>query len=174
VPSLKCFPRFIIEHTSADLQQQVGILLTSAHLLFLYHSLAHHIVDGRFYKCCGDGFGISPVLFQMWVSNSSSFLSDFFCFCVGPSVLISILSQLAVCRARKTFPYHRNHLIRSNSFNARSRRSNPDGPKPFATWRNTVSRMVIWNQSRRCSALEFRYNCKSQTVSAPSDRNVTC
>jgi hypothetical protein len=50
VPSLKCFSKFIIEHASADLQQQVGALLAAAHLLLFYHSLAHHLVDGRLHK----------------------------------------------------------------------------------------------------------------------------
>jgi len=62
VPFPEHVPKFIIENASADMQQEVGALLAPVHLLFFDHSLADHLVDGRFHKRCSDGFTISPTL----------------------------------------------------------------------------------------------------------------
>ena len=39
-----------IEHACPNLQQQVRAPLAPAHLLFLHHALADHVIDRRFHK----------------------------------------------------------------------------------------------------------------------------
>ena len=70
VPLPEYIPKLIIQDTGADLQQQVGTLLASAHLLFFDHPLAHKLVNGRFHKGCGEGLAISLTLNVIW-NNSS-------------------------------------------------------------------------------------------------------
>ena len=54
--------KFIVENAGADLEHQMGTALTPAHLLFFHHPLAHHLVDGRFYKGGGDSLSLAPPL----------------------------------------------------------------------------------------------------------------
>lgn len=54
VPFLELVPKVPIQYPSSNLQQQVGALLTPAHMLFLDHPLAYDRIDGRF------GKGLSP------------------------------------------------------------------------------------------------------------------
>src|SRR6266851_8778163 len=64
-----------------------------------------------------------------------------------------------VCSARNTLPCHRYHFSRSNS-SARSviRFGFSREWRPLAIWLITVRRMLMWNQSNRCSAWGLRYS----------------
>src|SRR5438270_10015851 len=50
IPPAKDILPVTIEHACANLQQQVGAPMAPAHLLFLHHAPAHHLVHRRFHK----------------------------------------------------------------------------------------------------------------------------
>ena len=49
----------VVEDPGADLQQQVGAAGCPAHLLFLDHALADHLVDRRLGERGGDGLALT-------------------------------------------------------------------------------------------------------------------
>ena len=51
-----------IEHTRANLQHQVGPSMAPAHLLFLPHAPAHHLVRRRFHKPRADPLTVAVAL----------------------------------------------------------------------------------------------------------------
>jgi hypothetical protein len=46
IPALKGVSDFNVKETGSDLKQQMSTSLAPAHLLFLDHPLAYHLVDG--------------------------------------------------------------------------------------------------------------------------------
>ena len=140
-----------------------------AHLLLFDHAFADDLVDRGFHERGGDdlagavalpvvGYGrgvrgevpgeladrlgefVVPVLvFWPPVSSSSR----------------SVVMSSTVCSERKTLPCHRNHFSRCSSA-ARVADSSGGTRRPLASCIITVIRIVMWNQSSRCSACGLR------------------
>src|SRR3989442_15938123 len=73
----------------------------------------------------------------------------------------SISRSSTTWRARKTLPCQRNHFSRSSSLATSVASSEAAAlPRPLAIWPMTVNRIVMWNQSIRCSALGIQVEGK--------------
>jgi len=96
---------------------------------------------------------------------------------IVPQVSRSLSRSSRQSRALALLPCHRSCLTLS------SRRSNVRSSaasltvaltRPRAHCCSTVIFIVIWNQSRMCSASGLRYSESVRTVSPPSEKKVTC
>jgi hypothetical protein len=66
IPFSELIPQLYVEYPGANLQQQVGALLTPAHLLLLDHPFTHGLVDGRFGESSVDGLCMPITLGVIW------------------------------------------------------------------------------------------------------------
>ena len=59
VPAVEVVGEVAVEHTGADLQEQVGALGRPAHLLLLDHTLADNLIDRRLSEGRGDPLAVA-------------------------------------------------------------------------------------------------------------------
>src|SRR6266849_3245283 len=176
IPAAEGVAQLVIEDACPDLEQEVGTLRCPAHLLLLDHPFAHHLVDRRLHERIGDRLASAVALTVARDPGG-----------VGPDVAAELHHRLAELALRWTglldvevhlqvldhleSPEDVAHFSRSSS-SATSTAVSP--PRPLAICPMTVRRIVMWNQSMRCSAWGLRYSGSSRTSLPPSVRKVIC
>src|SRR6516225_6701023 len=150
------------------------------HLLLLHKPAAHHLVDRRLHIRRADRLPL-PVPFSV-VRHRSAVVPD-----VGPQVRhprrqlvrwgrlsadqVQVHKQAVDAIQR---PCHNRCLTLSICFDAAAPSSARSACSALVCCCSTVSRMVMWNQSIRCSLFGCRYSCTCRTSSPPSDMKTTC
>src|SRR5215471_13098036 len=155
------------------------------HLLLLDEPPADYLVDGRFHKGCRDRFSLPVSLAKVRYELSivvnvrlklANALAQFLCRTavrlnqtqVHDQITQTLQRLLRVSVQEQMFSRCPGAWIRQR----RSRAAPPARPWSAAATRSP--RMVMWNQSIRCSLCGCRYSCTRRTSSPPSDMNTTC
>src|SRR6266542_4968252 len=158
----------------------MSAFLRPTHLLILDEALADHLLHCRLHE---RGRAHLAVAVAVAIVRNEALVRRDLAVELGhrlgelatrPHLIVQVfqlpLDPSSTCSARKTLPCQRYHLTRSSSSSSCSRSwSGATVISSLSCCRSTVRRIVIWNQSRRCSASGLRYSCRSRTLSPPSE-----
>ena len=181
VPALEGAVEIVVEDLGADLEQEVRSAGCPAHLLFLDHPFADDLVHGGVDERVGDRLAAAVALAVVGDPGG-----------VGVDVVLELRrGPCTACaaagwgprrRGRSSGPRSRGgrgrrcrargtHLARSSSSTAaRALR----GSRPLIICPRTVRRIVMWNQSIRCSACGLRYSGSSRASARASATRTCC
>src|SRR5215471_3944709 len=154
------------------------------HLLLLDEPPADYLVDGRFHKGCRDRFSLPVSLAKVRYELSivvnvrlklANALAQFLCRTavrLNQTQVHDQITQTLQRLLRVSVPEQMFHAAQALGYVSAGL-----GPlllQGLGLLLQHVTRMVMWNQSIRCSLCGCRYSCTRRTSSPPSDMNTTC